>query len=151
MAALAAAIKLRTRNRGRHFYLVTNAQRVYSGALVGVLSGAAVPWTSAVDGREFLGIAINVARDELTNTHSVLGNGTTVRVEVDTSGRVMERISVAGGASAGQLVYSADDDANNSLTVAVSGRPIGRVIKLSQAALGLYDVRLFQEEEARLN
>lgn len=103
--ALSADLTVQTRNSGMASYVVTDGVTHHAGALVCVnrTTGRSVIPANTT-GFRFRGFCL----------HSATGNSAgTVRVSVDTRGRVVERVSVTGvsdGTCVGKKVYLIDDD-----------------------------------------
>lgn len=152
MAALVAETRLTTQPRGRTELLVVSGSRIFSGAMVSrsSVNGLARPTDhNANTSDEILGLAINVPYDVGHGSNSVLGDGMTAKVEIDTSGLVLENVPVAGAGNVGALIFAPTDDPQTDLTLtaAGNGQAIGRSVRIRESTNR--DVRLFTEEEAR--
>lgn len=151
MAALTTAVTHVTRSRGLASREVAGSNVIFSGALVGldVTTGDAIRWDNpAGNDPRFLGIATLTAFDIAAGLHQVTG-GSGQEVEVNEQGIILVAIAVAGTPAAGELVYSATDNVADITDVATGGAdPIGRILGANGSG---WDVRLFDEEEARSN
>lgn len=156
MVALTVETTHDIRVRGRSPHLINTGDRIFSGALVGVTSGGLLrPWQDPSPSiLSFMGIAVNIALDTAVSpaTHSVLGDGDK-EAEVNTEGPIVQGVAVGGAPVVGVLVYSADDNiASLTASPTPGGNPVGRIDRLHSTAAGTrFDVKLFTEEEARLN
>lgn len=137
-------------------FVIAVATRIYDGALVGVTdsTGEATNWRNATaSGQIFAGIAIISDAESADGTFpdSLIGNtANTVKVSVDVSGAVLEKVAVTNVSAVthvGDRVYATDED-TLTLTATGGARPIGFVTQWYTGTT--CDVKLFSMEGARI-
>lgn len=121
-------------------FIAKNGEQFYAGSLVGIdANGYAVKWGD-VTGNKFLGFSQG----------KVLGNTSispAPRVEVNTSGVILEKVSVTGASGIldlGKKVYGTDDD-TLTLTATTNVGAIGFVVGWHSGTI--CDVKLFTPTE----
>lgn len=161
MANLTAVKHYRTRPRGINAFRVKAGERIFHGSLVGIqvggngtsVDGRVIRWdgdTLTTGARTIMFLGVAIVPD--TADGFVDGNAAEdIEVMVDTSGLVLEQVSVTGAGAitgTGDLVYASDD---NVLTLtATTGRgAIGFVLRSYSAGSAFADVQLFTPAEFR--
>lgn len=140
----ADAPSVRSRKRDVERIQVTDAVQLYYHSLVAIdpSTGRAKKWADA-SGLLFKGMAMAAVL-------GATGDSPIPEVAVDTSGLLLEKVSVANGAGTvadvGKKVYCATDNvADLDVTAGTYTKPIGRIVKWHTGTT--YDVLLFTPEE----